>query len=96
METPRTPAARRGGGNQVGPVRLSNRTFFNALFYIAKPAFPGETSPTGLALWKTVYVRLAAGISEVVFGKVLQVLTKSANHLTDADHNPTWQTVPTS
>ena len=67
-------------GRPGRPVRLPNRTFLNAIFYIAKTGAPWRDLPERFGPWKTVHVRFSRWNQRGVFGKVLEVLTKDADH----------------
>src|SRR5581483_9730103 len=67
-------------GRPGRPVRLSNRTFVNALFYIAKTGVPWRDLPERFGPWKTVHVRFTRWNQRGVFHKVLEEFRKDADH----------------
>ena len=67
-------------GRPGRPVRLANRTFLNAIFYIAKTGIPWRDLPQRFGPWKTVHVRFSRWNQRGVFQKVLEALTRDAAH----------------
>jgi len=66
-------------GRPGRPVSLPNRTFLNALLYIAKTGVPWRDLPERFGPWKTVHVRFSRWNQRGVFDKVLSVLSRDAD-----------------
>src|ERR1700722_9488764 len=67
-------------GRPGRPAVLSNRTFLNAVFYIAKTGVPWRDLPDRFGPWKTVHTRFTRWNRAGVFQKVLEEFSKNADH----------------
>lgn len=71
------PPERSGRGR---PAVLTNRTFMNAVFYIAKTGVPWRDLPNRFGAWKTVHTRFSRWNAAGVFQRVLNEFKKDADH----------------
>ncbi len=62
------------------PSKLPNRTFMNAVFYVAKTGLPWRDLPEHFGPWKTVYSRFVRWNAKGVFGKVMEHFAQDADH----------------
>jgi transposase len=73
---PLLPAER---GRKARPAKLPNRTFMNAMFFVAKTGVPWRDLPERFGPWKTVYARFSRWNQVGVFERVLQAFTVEAD-----------------
>ena len=66
-------------GRRGRPVALSNRTFMNAIFYIAKTGVPWRDLPERFGPWKTVHVRFTRWNRAGVFQRVIDRFKENAD-----------------
>jgi transposase len=74
---PLLPAER---GRPGRPVRLPNRVFMNAIFYIAKTGAPWRDLPERFGPWKTVHTRFSRWNRAGVFEKILKEFNRDADN----------------
>ena len=74
------PLLPREDGRRGRPNTLSNRTFMNAIFYVAKTAVPWRDLPSRFGPWKTVHTRFSRWNRQGVLKKVLDEFKKDADH----------------
>ena len=67
-------------GRRGRPTELPNRTFLNAIFYIAKTGVPWRDLPERFGPWKTVHNRFTRWNQRGVLQKVLDEFKKDADH----------------
>jgi putative transposase len=67
-------------GRNGRPVLLGNRTFMNAILYIAKTGVPWRDLPERFGPWKTVHTRFTRWNRRGVMQKILQQFSKDADH----------------
>lgn len=67
-------------GRPGRPSELPNRTFMNAIFYIAKTGVPWRDLPSRFGPWKTVHTRFTRWNERGVFQKILDEFAKDADH----------------
>jgi transposase len=67
-------------GRPGRPCELPNRTFMNAIFYIAKTGVQWRDLPERFGPWKTVHNRFSRWNKRGVFQKVLDEFSKDADH----------------
>lgn len=67
-------------GRPGRPSELPNRTFMNAVFYIAKTGVQWRDLPERFGPWKTVHNRFSRWNKRGVFQKILDEFRKDADH----------------
>src|SRR5262245_52982875 len=67
------------GGRRGRPAKLSNRTFMNAVFYVAKTGVPWRDLPERFGPWKTVHVKFSRWNKLKVFDRILQCFAQGAD-----------------
>src|SRR6266850_8199172 len=73
---PLLPAER---GRRGRPAKLSNRTFMNAILYVAKTGAPWRDLPERIGPWKTVHVKFSRWNKLKVFDRILQRFAQGAD-----------------
>ena len=66
-------------GRRARPAKLSNRTFMNAVFYLAKTGVPWRDLPERFGPWKTVHVKFSRWNKLKVFDRILQCFAQGAD-----------------
>ena len=74
------PLLPREDGRPGRPSVLSNRTFMNAIFYIAKTGVQWRDLPERFGPWKTVHTRFTRWNRQGVFQKVLDAFRQDVDH----------------
>lgn len=67
-------------GRRSRPVVLPNRTFMNAVFFIAKTGTPWRDLPERFGPWETVYARFSRWNAKGVFDRILHEFAADADH----------------
>ena len=67
-------------GRPGRPVELPNRSFMNAIFYIAKTGVQWRDLPERFGSWKTVHNRFSRWNAKGIFQRVLDEFAKDADH----------------
>src|SRR5215471_6426546 len=66
-------------GRRARPAKLSNRTFMNALFYVAKTGVPWRDLPERFGPWKTIHAKFSRWNKLKVFDRILQCFAQDAD-----------------
>jgi len=74
---PLLPAER---GRKSRPAKLSNRTFMNAVFYLAKTGAPWRDLPERFGPWKTVHAKFSRWNARKVFDRILALFAQDADN----------------
>src|SRR5262245_56340543 len=67
-------------GRPGRPATLSNLTFLNAIFYIAKTGVPYRDLPERFGPWKTIHSRFTRWNKRGIWQRILDELKKDADH----------------
>lgn len=67
-------------GRKARPAKLRNRTFMNAIMYIAKTGAPWRDLPERFGPWKTVHTKFTRWNAAGVLEQVLKHLSQDADH----------------
>ena len=67
-------------GRPGRPACLPNRTFLNAIFYIAKTGVPWRDLPERFGPWKTIHVRFTRWNQRGILQNILEEFKKDADH----------------
>ena len=67
-------------GRRGRPADLPNRTFMNAIFYIAKTGVPWRDLPERFGPWHTIHNKFTRWNRKKVFQQILDEFKKGANH----------------
>jgi len=67
-------------GRIARPAKLANRTFMNAILYIAKTGVPWRDLPERFGPWKTLHNKFSRWNAHKVFDAVLAVLGRDADN----------------
>ena len=67
-------------GRRGRPADLPNRTFMNAIFYVAKTGVPWRDLPERFGPWHTIHNKFTRWNRKGVFQRILDKLKKGADH----------------
>jgi transposase len=67
-------------GRRSRPAKIPNRTFMNAVFYVAKTGAPWRDLPERFGPWKTIHAKFTRWNALKVFDRILHLFARDADH----------------